>query len=92
MEVMGRSVKSFNPDPMTGKLIEVTNYPIRVRRAQEVNLANKIKLLRHTQLEVAKVLCFNSCFFDGFGCLTCSLVNTGISSETENLHQGSGSG
>lgn len=54
MEVNGQTVRSFHPDPLTNKIIEVTNYPLRKRSPEEFEFASKIKLLRKVQIEVAK--------------------------------------
>ncbi|KAJ1561938.1 Cilia- and flagella-associated protein 43, partial [Nowakowskiella sp. JEL0078] len=55
MEVIGQSVKSFRPDQLTGKIIDVTNYPIRKRISTEVITVNKIKFARKTQLTVSQM-------------------------------------
>lgn len=55
MEVIGKTIKSFNVSPLTGKTIEVTNYPFRRRSEEEISFAFKIKTLRKTEIEVAKV-------------------------------------
>ncbi|KAJ3121663.1 Cilia- and flagella-associated protein 43 [Nowakowskiella sp. JEL0407] len=53
MEVCGQSIKSFHPDPLTGKLIDVTNFPQRKRSEIEISLINKIKVARKVQIMVA---------------------------------------
>ncbi|KAJ3262629.1 Cilia- and flagella-associated protein 43 [Boothiomyces macroporosus] len=54
IEIIGQSIKSFKVDPMLGKLIEVTNYPVRRRSPAEcLKLAN-IKRLRKVQILVDK--------------------------------------
>lgn len=51
MEVTGQSVKSFHTDPVTTRVIEVLNYPIKKRESTE--LIDKIKCLRKTQIIAA---------------------------------------
>lgn len=54
IEIIGQSIKSFKVDPTLGKLIEVTNYPVRRRSPAEcLKLAN-IKRLRKVQILVDK--------------------------------------
>ncbi|KAJ3210579.1 Cilia- and flagella-associated protein 43 [Entophlyctis luteolus] len=50
MEVVGASVKSFRPDPVTTRIIEVTNYPIKKKSAKEIQILQRVKTLRKTQL------------------------------------------
>ncbi|KAJ3329183.1 Cilia- and flagella-associated protein 43 [Blyttiomyces sp. JEL0837] len=50
MEVIGQSIKSFRPDPVTTRVIEVTNYPIQKRSADELEQIEKVKLLRKVQI------------------------------------------
>ncbi|KAJ3099331.1 Cilia- and flagella-associated protein 43 [Phlyctochytrium planicorne] len=50
MEVIGQSVKSFRPDPVTTRTIEVTNFPISKRSEEEKARVARIKLLRKVQL------------------------------------------
>ncbi|KAI8812738.1 hypothetical protein BJ742DRAFT_850017 [Cladochytrium replicatum] len=53
MEVVGQSVKSFRPDPLTGNLMDVQNYSIRKRSSEELLEISKLKTLRKVQLAVA---------------------------------------
>ncbi|KAJ3212328.1 Cilia- and flagella-associated protein 43 [Dinochytrium kinnereticum] len=55
MEVIGQSVKSFRLDPVTTRIIEVTNYPISKRSNDEKARIARVKLLRKTQLLVASM-------------------------------------
>ncbi|KAJ3194324.1 Cilia- and flagella-associated protein 43 [Irineochytrium annulatum] len=50
MEVIGQSIKSFRNDPVTTRIIEVTNYPIRKRAEEELDRVSKVKVLRKAQL------------------------------------------
>jgi hypothetical protein len=54
MEVIQQSVKSFNPDPVTKKIIDVTNYAIKKRTPEEKEIVQKVKLLRKVQLLTAE--------------------------------------
>jgi hypothetical protein len=56
MKVVGQSVKSFNLDPLTGSIMEVLNYPLRIRTEDEESAIGKIKLLRKTEMLVDKEL------------------------------------
>jgi hypothetical protein len=53
MEVIGQSVKSFNTDPLTSRIIEVLNYPIRKRSKAEQQKIDRVKRLRKVQLLVS---------------------------------------
>ena len=53
MEVIGQSIKSFHPDPVTVRTIDVPNYPIRKRSSHELEKIAKIKRLRKIQLLVS---------------------------------------
>ncbi|KAJ3299843.1 Cilia- and flagella-associated protein 43 [Borealophlyctis nickersoniae] len=53
MEVIGQSIKSFRADPVTNRIVEVINYPIRRRTPEELAVVAKVKLLRRTQMMVA---------------------------------------
>lgn len=59
MEVIGKSVKSFKPDIMLGKKIDVTNYPLRKRDPALLEKIEKIKRLRNTEVQI-KNLCEKS--------------------------------
>ncbi|KAL7754306.1 hypothetical protein RI367_000287 [Sorochytrium milnesiophthora] len=50
MDVRGQSILSFNNDPVTCKVTEVRNYPIRRRSAAEQQHVDKMKLMRATQV------------------------------------------
>ncbi|KAJ3037135.1 Cilia- and flagella-associated protein 43 [Rhizophlyctis rosea] len=52
MEVVGQSVKSFHVDPVTTRVVEVANYPIRKRTQREVENVERIRLLRRSQMIV----------------------------------------
>lgn len=52
MEVVGKSIISFNPDSLTGGFIEITNYPLLKRVPEEITLVEKIKLRRKIQKNV----------------------------------------
>ena len=54
MEVMGQSIKSFNVDPMIGRTLETTNYPLRKRSRSEKEDIEKIKRLRKVKLLVSR--------------------------------------
>lgn len=56
MAVVGQSVKSFNLDPLTGNIMQVLNYPLRIRTEEERSAISKILLLRKTELLVDKEL------------------------------------
>ena len=51
-EVVGQSIKSFKPNPMLGKYLEITNYPIRKLSPGENRRNGNIKRLRRIQLAV----------------------------------------
>lgn len=53
MSEIGRSIKSFNPDTITCRTMEVTNYPIRLRSQEEIFKISKIRRLRGIQLLVS---------------------------------------
>lgn len=50
---IGRSIKSFYPDGITCRTLEVTNYPIRRRDQNEISKIAKIRRLRGIQLLVS---------------------------------------
>lgn len=52
MTTVGQSIRSFNTDSVTGKAIEVQNYPIRKQPEDDAQRIKKIKLLRRVQLMV----------------------------------------
>lgn len=52
MEVIGQSVKSFHVDPVTTRITEVSNYPIRKRSEEEVRGVEMVRLLRRSQMMV----------------------------------------
>ena len=53
MEEIRKSIKSFNPDSVTGRILEVTNYPIpRKEKPQFL----KLRRLRGIQLIVSQAL------------------------------------
>ncbi|KAI9327817.1 hypothetical protein DFJ73DRAFT_800748 [Zopfochytrium polystomum] len=54
MDVIGQSIKSFRPDPVTAKTIEVQNYSIRKRESADLDLISKIQVLRRSQMIVAE--------------------------------------
>ncbi|KAI8899961.1 WD40-repeat-containing domain protein [Globomyces pollinis-pini] len=56
MDTIGQSVKSFKIDSMIGRLLEVTNYPIRHRSIQEIRKIDNIKRLRRIQLDVQSAM------------------------------------
>ena len=56
MSEIGKSIKSFNPDTVTGKILEVTNYPLRKRNQEEIAKAAKVRRLRGIQLLVSHAL------------------------------------
>ena len=67
MDIVGHSIKSFNLDPITNKLSEVTNYPIRKLPKDELSQINKIKRLRRVQLAVQNATKKNIAHEDIFG-------------------------
>ncbi|KAJ3048620.1 Cilia- and flagella-associated protein 43, partial [Rhizophlyctis rosea] len=52
MEVIGQSVKSFHVDPVTTRITEVSNYPIRKRSEEENRSVERVRLLRRAQMMV----------------------------------------
>ena len=52
MEVVGQSIKSFKESPLTQKIIEVVNYPLRKRSKEELIKIQKIKRLRGVEVKV----------------------------------------
>lgn len=52
MRVQGRAIKSFLPDVHTGKLITVTNFPIRKLKDQDERVFQQVAMLRSVELAV----------------------------------------
>ena len=50
--MIGQSVKSFHVDPVTTRITEVENYPIRKRSEEEEKRVERIRLLRRAQMMV----------------------------------------
>ncbi|KND03537.1 uncharacterized protein SPPG_01017 [Spizellomyces punctatus DAOM BR117] len=53
MEIIGQSIKSFNPDPLTGRHTVVPNYPIRKQSLEEIERVNRVMFLRKVGMLVA---------------------------------------
>ena len=56
MATVGRSIKSFSPNTMTDRLLDVANYPLRKRTAEELKTVEKLKLNRKIQLAMKVAL------------------------------------
>ncbi|KAJ3411976.1 Cilia- and flagella-associated protein 43 [Chytridiales sp. JEL 0842] len=52
MAEIGQSLKSFRESPVSNKILEVPNYPIRKRSPEELKRVELVKLLRRTNLLV----------------------------------------
>ncbi|KAI9094382.1 hypothetical protein DFS34DRAFT_665339 [Phlyctochytrium arcticum] len=53
MQVVGQAIKSFHPDPLTGRPTTITNYPIRKRHEAVAEKLNRVMLLRKVGMLVA---------------------------------------
>lgn len=53
MSVVGQSIKSFKPASLTGRLLEITNYPIRKKSKAEEEKIERIKRLRRVQMMIS---------------------------------------
>lgn len=56
MEVVGQSIKSFHIDPVTSRIIDAPNFPIRKRSPKELHAISKVKRLRKVQILVNHAL------------------------------------
>ncbi|ORX86921.1 WD40 repeat-like protein [Anaeromyces robustus] len=56
MDVVGKTVKSFKENKLTGKKIKVMNYPIRKKSDKEIKTIEKILRIRKIQLKVEPVI------------------------------------
>jgi len=56
MSVVGKTIKSFKENKLTGKKIIVTNYPLRKKNDKEQMTINKIINLRKNQLKIEPLI------------------------------------
>ncbi|OUM69573.1 hypothetical protein PIROE2DRAFT_57303 [Piromyces sp. E2] len=56
MSVVGKTIKSFKENKLTGKKINVTNYPLRKKSDKEQKTLNKMIHLRKNQLKIEPLI------------------------------------
>jgi len=56
MSVIGKTIKSFKEDKLTGKKIKVINYPLRKKNEKEQKTTEKIIKMRENQLKIEPLI------------------------------------
>jgi len=56
MSVIGKTIKSFKENNLTGKKIKVTNYPLRKKSDNEQRTINKMIQMRRNQLRIEPLI------------------------------------
>jgi len=56
MSVVGKTIKSFKENKLTGKKIKVTNYPLRKKTEKEQRNIDRIIKMRKNQLRIEPLI------------------------------------